>query len=163
MSPGTSGSRRTALTLASRYSRSERLAVGCAGSYGHSVSVSPISQCGPHGITNSTLFSVRVSSPVSIAIRSLGTRMCTPLEGRTRSGPAAAPPPVHAPVASTTCRARSGQAPPASSRSRACTPVTRPSATISPSIRTLVASAAPCAAAVLASTATIRASSSWAS
>ena len=125
---------------------SARLAAGLPGSYGHSVSVSPISQCWPHGITNSTLFSVRVSSPVSIMIRSRGTTMCTPLDGRTRScslrpGVPRAPL-VQAPVASTTCRALiSRSLPPA--RSRARTPVTRPSRVRSCSIRIPVASAAP--------------------
>ena len=96
-----------------------------------------------------------------------GITMCTPLDGRTRSSPPAPSPAalsrlVQAPVASTTCRAPMVRSAPVS-RSRAVTPVTRPACVRSPSIRTLVASAAPWPAAVRARQATIRASSSWAS
>ena len=88
-----------------------------------------------------------------------GTTMCTPLDGRTRSAPSRW---AQAPVASATCRARMVRSAPVS-RSRAVTPVTRPAWVRSPSIRTLVASAAPRPAAVRARQATIRASSSCAS
>ena len=43
---------------------SVRLAAGWARSRSQSVSVVPMIQCAPHGITNSTLFSVRRISPV---------------------------------------------------------------------------------------------------
>ena len=46
---------------------SVRLAAGCALSRFQSVSVVPMIQCRPHGITNSTDFSVRVMKPVSRA------------------------------------------------------------------------------------------------
>src|SRR5215467_1475454 len=62
---------------------SARLATGYAGSNCHSVSVSPISQCRPHGITNSTLFSVLVSRPMSMGILLRGTTMWTPFDGLT--------------------------------------------------------------------------------
>ena len=43
-------------------------------------------QCSPHGITNSTLLSVRVISPTSSWIRDRGTSRCTPFDMRTRNG-----------------------------------------------------------------------------
>ena len=51
---------------------SARLAAGCAWSSFQSVSVVPTIQCVPHGMTNSTDFSVRRIRPVSELIRSRG-------------------------------------------------------------------------------------------
>ena len=64
-----------------------RVAAGCARSRFQSVSVVPMIQWFFHGITNSTDVSVRRISPVSPAIRSRGTTMCTPLDARTRNRP----------------------------------------------------------------------------
>jgi hypothetical protein len=55
------------------------VAAGCALSRSHGVSVVPTIQWRPHGMTNSTLFSVRRISPVVDWIRSRGTTRCTPL------------------------------------------------------------------------------------
>ena len=51
---------------------SAALAAGCARSSDQSVSVVPMIQCRPHGMTNSTDFSVRRMSPESERIRSRG-------------------------------------------------------------------------------------------
>ena len=51
---------------------SAAVAAGCALSRYQSVSVVPTSQCRPHGITNSTLFSVRRIMPVFDWNRSRG-------------------------------------------------------------------------------------------
>ncbi len=59
---------------------SARLAAGWARSRSQSVSVVPTIQCVPHGMTNSTDFSVRRIRPVSELMRSRGTTMCTPLD-----------------------------------------------------------------------------------
>ncbi len=89
---------------------SVRLAAGCALSRSHAVSVVPMIQCRPHGMTNSTLFSVRRISPDDAWMRSRGTTRCTPLEARTWIWPR--PPTicwmssVHTPAALTTCLAR---------------------------------------------------------
>ena len=66
---------------------SAAVAAGCALSRFQSVSVVPISQCRPHGMTNSTLFSVRSSSPTFDWNRSRGTTRCTPFEARTLNWP----------------------------------------------------------------------------
>ncbi len=107
---------------------SVRLAAGCARSRDQSVSVVPMIQCRPHGITNKTLNGVRKMIPVADWIRSRGTTRCTPLEARTLMTPR--PPTmawissVHTPVALTTCWARISSSAP-DSRSTARTPVTR--------------------------------------
>ena len=91
------------------------LAAGWARSSFHGVSVVPMIQCSPHGITNSTLVVVRRISPGATrpARRSptRGTTRCTPLDARTRrlgaESPSIAPmSSLHTPVAATTLRAR---------------------------------------------------------
>ena len=62
-------------------------AAGWALSRSQSVSVVPTIQCRPHGITNSTDFSVRRISPVVEWIRSLGTTRWMPLDARTWNCP----------------------------------------------------------------------------
>ena len=52
-----------------------------------SVSVVPMIQCRPHGMTNSTDFSVRRISPVADWIRSRGTTRWMPLDARTWNWP----------------------------------------------------------------------------
>ena len=104
------------------------VAAGCARSRFQSVSVVPMIQCVPHGITNSTDFSVRRMIATSLTMRSRGTTMCTPLDARTRKRPrcldSAWISSVHTPVAlTTTCPCTSVTAP--SSESRTRTPVTR--------------------------------------
>ena len=111
---------------------------------------------------NSTLFSVRASTPVAIGIRSAATKTWMPLDGtmrreemppassRTRS--------VHAPAAHATWRARRTSASPVSSSTASTSPGRR-----KPVTRTRVAMWAPWAAAVRATAATMRASSSAAS
>ena len=110
---------------------------------------------------NSTLFSVRASTPVSSGIRSRATKTCTPLDGtmrcvevapassRTRS--------VHGPAAQATCRARSVSGSPVSSSAAPTTP------SRIPVTRTRVATCAPWATAVRATLTTTRASSEIAS
>lgn len=51
------------------------------------MSVVPTIQCGPQGMTNSTLFSVRRISPVSSRIFSRGTTRCTPFDAWTVTDP----------------------------------------------------------------------------
>jgi hypothetical protein len=108
------------------------LAAGCARSSFHGVSVVPMIQCSPHGITNSTLVVVRRIRPAgdtsgpSIADR--GTTRCTPLDARTRRLGAESPSispmsSLHTPVAATTLRARTVKFDP-SVRSATCTPTT---------------------------------------
>ena len=62
---------------------SSSVATGSAGSPEKSVSVVPTIQCSPHGMKNSTLFSVRRIIPVSASTAARGTTMCTPLDIRT--------------------------------------------------------------------------------
>ncbi len=85
---------------------SVELAAGCALSSSQSVSVVPMIQWRPHGITNSTLVAVRRISPVSSWMRSRGTTMWTPFDARTRNLPRsptrACRSSVHTPVALTT-------------------------------------------------------------
>ncbi len=60
------------------------LAAGCALSRSQAVSVVPMIQCRPHGMTNSTDFSVLVMKPASDRIRSRGTTRWMPLDGLRR-------------------------------------------------------------------------------
>src|SRR6476660_5432450 len=82
------------------------VAAGWARSRFQSVSVVPMIQCVPHGMTNSTDFSVRRMIATSDTIRSRGTTTCTPLDARTRNRPrcldSAWISSVHTPVAFTT-------------------------------------------------------------
>ena len=93
------------------------LAAGCALDSFQSVSVVPMIQCRPQGITNSTLCSVRRISPVSSCSRSRGTTRWMPLDARTWKRPR--PPAsswvasVQTPVALTTTRARTSNSAPA--------------------------------------------------
>ncbi len=66
---------------------SARVAAGWARSRSQSVSVVPMIQCVPHGMTKSTDFSVRRMRPLSEVIRSRATTMCTPLLARTWKRP----------------------------------------------------------------------------
>ena len=104
------------------------VAAGWARSRFQSVSVVPMIQCVPHGMTNSTDFSVRRMIATSLTIRSRGTTMCTPLDARTRNRPrcldSAWISSVHTPVALTTTWPRTSVIAP-SSESRTRTPVTR--------------------------------------
>ncbi|SLH91494.1 Uncharacterised protein [Mycobacteroides abscessus subsp. abscessus] len=104
------------------------VAAGCARSRFQSVSVVPMIQCAPHGMTNSTEVAVRRISAVSLTIRSRGTTTCTPLDARTWNRPrvceSACTSSVHTPVALiTTCALTSPVRP--SSVSRIFTPTTR--------------------------------------
>ena len=85
MSAVDSGRSSTVLTWSSRYSMSRAEAAGWARSSCQSVSVVPMIQCPPHGMTNSTEVAVRRISPASPVIAERGTTRCTPLEARTRS------------------------------------------------------------------------------
>lgn len=104
------------------------VAAGWARSRFQSVSVVPMIQWVPHGMTNSTDFSVRRMIAASETIRSRGTTMCTPLEARTWNRPRwrdnAWISSVHTPVALTTTCPRTSVTSP-SSESRTRTPVTR--------------------------------------
>ena len=142
------------------------VAAGWARSSFQSVSVVPMIQCRPHGMTNSTLFSVRRMMPVLDCTRSRGTTRCTPFEARTWNWPRVSAiawvSSVQTPVALTTCLARTSKFSPVS-RSSTRAPVTR-----SPSRRksmTLVrlAAIAPNEAAVRTMFIVCRASSTWAS
>ncbi len=145
-------------------------AAGCERSSRQSVSVVPMIQCPPHGMTKRTLVAVRRISPVSPVIAERGTTRCTPLEARTRI-PGRSPTSlsirdmssVHTPVAAITVRARTSNSasgePAGASRSRTRTPVTSRACRISPTARVLLTTAAPRLAAVRASVTTSRASS----
>ncbi len=104
------------------------VAAGCARSRFQSVSVVPMIQCVPHGMTNSTDFSVRRMIATSLTMRSRGTTMCTPLDARTRNRPRCLDnawiSSVHTPVALTTTWPRTSVTAPFS-ESRTRTPVTR--------------------------------------
>jgi hypothetical protein len=118
----------------------------------HSVSVSPTSQQPSHGMTKSRPVSVRANNPVPMSMADFGITMCTPFEERTfivavESSDTRSP--VQAPSAVATCRALIAYCSPLSV-SVACTPITRPSLTISSVALTRVAIAAPCASAVRA-------------
>ena len=88
---------------------SARVAAGCALSSAQSVSVVPMIQCRPHGMTKRTDFSVRRMSPVEEWIRSRGTTRWMPLEARTWNWPRSPTidwvSSVHTPVALTICLA----------------------------------------------------------
>ena len=125
---------------------SAAVAAGCALSRFQSVSVVPISQCRPHGITKSTLFSVRKIMPIADWMRSRGTTRWMPLEARTlnvpRSPTMRCVSSVQTPVAFTTCFARTSKC---SSVCRSCafTPTTRSPTLMNPSTFTRLATCAP--------------------
>ena len=104
------------------------VAAGWARSRFQSVSVVPMIQCVPHGMMNSTDFSVRRMIATSLTMRSRGTTMCTPLEARTRNRPrcldSACISSVHTPVALMTTWPRTSVTTPFS-ESRTVTPTTR--------------------------------------
>ena len=126
----------------------------------------PMTQERPHGRMNRTDVAVLVMSASEASMRSFGTTMCTPLEGRMRIGfstPASCSvTPAQTPVALTTTFAgMSCDSPVIASVTFA--PTTRsPSRTISVT-RAADTSEAPWAAAVRASSRVWRASSTWAS
>ena len=145
---------------------SAREAAGWALSRFQSVSVVPMIQCAPHGITNSTDVSVRAIRPASERIRSRGTTRWIPLLAWTLRAPR---PPiiswissVQTPAALTTTFARTSSSRP-DSRSTARTPTTRSPSRRNPTARVRVATWAPWLAAVRATASTSRASSTWAS
>ncbi len=142
------------------------LAAGWALSSRQSVSVVPMIQCRPHGMTNSTDFSVRRMMPVELCTRSRGTTRWMPLLARTwncpRSPTIAWVSSVQTPVALSTCLARTSKTWPLS-RSRTCTPVTRSPCRRNPTTRARLATRAPYAAAVRTSVSVCRASSTCAS
>ena len=87
---------------------SAAVAAGCALSSDQSVSVVPMIQCRPHGMTNSTDFSVRRISPESradpVARARRGGCPCSPAPGTGPRSPASRwVSSVHTPVALTTC------------------------------------------------------------
>jgi hypothetical protein len=141
-------------------------AAGWALSRFQSVSVVPMIQCRPHGMTNSTDFSVRRMIPVVDWIRSRGTTRWMPLEARTlnwpRSPTIAWVSSVQTPVALITCWAFTSISPPCS-RSRTRTPTTRSPSRRKPTARARLATWAPYAAAVRTRFIVCRASSTWAS
>ena len=145
---------------------SAREAAGCALSRCQSVSVVPMIQCRPHGITNSTEVAVRVMNPASERIRSRGTTRWMPLLAWTCRAPR--PPTmswissVQTPAALTTTFARTSSSWPLS-RSTARTPTTRSPSRRKPTTRVRVATCAPYDAAVRATATTSRASSTCAS
>jgi hypothetical protein len=79
-----SGWASTRLAAARMYSTSSSDGAGSARSPFQSVSVVPTIQWSPHGMKNSTLFSVRTIIPVLASTAARGTTMCTPLDIRTR-------------------------------------------------------------------------------
>ncbi len=141
-----------------------RLAAGWSLDSDQSVSVVPMIQCRPHGMTNSTDFSVRRIRPDSPRIRSRGTTRCTPLLARTwnwpRSDVSACVSSVHTPVELMTALARMSNSRP-DSRSLTVAPVTRPPSRSSPTTRVRLATWAPYAAAVRDRNIVWRASSTW--
>ena len=130
---------------------SVELAAGCAFASVQSVSVVPMIQCRPHGMTNSTLFSVRKMRPVLDVSRSRGTTRWIPFDARTWNWPrvsaSAWVSSVHTPVALMTCLARTSKTRPVS-RSVTLAPVTRSPARRKPFTLTLLAASAPNWAAV---------------
>ncbi len=121
-------------------------AAGWALSRSQSVSVVPMIQCRPQGMTKRTDFSVRRIRPVVEWTRSLGTTRWMPLEARTwnrpRSPTMACVSSVHTPVALTTCRAWISYSPPPST---SCTraPTTRSPSRRNPVTRARLATFAP--------------------
>ena len=142
------------------------LAAGCAFASDQSVSVVPMIQCLPHGMTNSTLFSVRKMMPVLDVSRSRGTTRWIPFDARTWNWPrvsaSAWVSSVHTPVALMTCLARTSKTRPVS-RSVTLAPVTRSPARRKPVTLTLLAASAPNWAAVRTTVSVNLASSSCAS
>ena len=143
---------------------SARDAAGWARSRSHGVSVVPMIQWRPHGITNSTDFSVLVMKPHSLRIRSRGTTRWMPLLASTSSAPR--PPSiswislVHTPPALTTTWARTSISR-SFSRSISRAPTTRSPSRRKPITLVREATWAPYAAAVRAMLTTSRASSTW--
>ena len=137
-------------------------AAGCALSSCQSVSVVPMIQCRPHGITNSTLFSVRKINAVEDWMRSFGTTRWMPFDARTlncpRSATMACVSSVQTPVALITWRARISYVL-SCSRSTTRAPVTRSPSRRKPTTRVRVATRAPKWAAVRAMFIVCRASS----
>ncbi len=123
-------------------------------------------QCRPHGMTNSTLFSVRRIMPVLDGSRSRGTTRWMPLDARTWNWPRvsaiACVSSVHTPVALMTCLARTSNSSPVS-RSVTRAPVTRSPWRRKPVTRARFAASAPNDAAVRTTVIVNRASSTWAS
>ena len=141
-----------------------RLAAGWARSSAQSVSVVPMIQWLPHGMMNSTLFSVRVMMPVAELIRLRGTRRCTPLDARTWNCPR--PPTiswissVHTPAALIDLLGADLELVPGLEVAHPA-PTTRSSSRRKPMTRALVAHSAPYCAAVRAIIIVCRASSTW--
>ena len=125
---------------------SARLAAGWARSRFQSVSVVPISQCWPHGMTKSTDFSVRRMIPDSEAMRSFGTTRWMPLEARTLNWPRLPDSPstssVQTPVQTITESARTSPVSPVST-SRMVAPTTRPPSRTMPTTWVEVRTVAP--------------------
>lgn len=121
------------------------------------MSVVPMIQCRPQGITKRTDFSVRRIRPVEELIRSFGTTRWMPLEARTWNWPLSPTmawvSSVHTPVALTICLARISYSPPPST---SCTlaPTTRSPSRRKPVTRARLATFAPYAAAVRTKVAT---------
>ena len=143
---------------------SAREAAGCARSRSQGVSVVPMIQWRPHGITKSTDFSVLVMNPASLRIRSRGTTRWIPLLASTSSAPR--PPSiswislVQTPPALTTTLARTSISR-LVSRSVTRAPTTRPFSRRNPVTLVREVTCAPYAAAVRAMFITSRASSTW--
>ena len=142
------------------------VAAGCSRWRSQGVSVVPMIQCGPHGITNSTDRSVRRISPPSAAIRSRGTSRWTPFDAWTRMvgwlPDSRWMSSVHTPVQLTTAPARTAAVRPVSV-SRTSAPTTRAPSRMRPVTSVELRTTAPWAAAVRATVSVWRASSVWAS
>ncbi len=142
------------------------LAAGWALSSAQSVSVVPMIQCRPHGMTSSTLVSVRRMIPVVDCNRSRGTTRWMPLDARTWNWPRVSAKAwvssVHTPVALITCLARAVTDSPVS-RSTSWAPVTRSPWRRKSTTLTRLAASAPNDAAVRTTVMVCRASSTWAS
>ena len=140
------------------------LAEGCARSRSQGVSVVPMIQNAPHGMTKSTDFSVLVMKPQSERMRSRGTTRWMPLLASTSR--VASPPisactsSVHTPAALMTTLARTSNST-SFSRSSAVAPTTRSPSRRKPVTLHRVAIWAPLLAAVRAIVMTRRASSTW--
>ena len=125
---------------------SERLAAGWSFERSQSVSVVPMIQWRPHGMTNSTDFSVRRIRPDSPRMRSRGTTRWMPLDARTWNWPRSPTKPwvssVQTPVALMTWRAATSNSSPVS-RSLTRAPVTRSPSRIRAMTRVRLATWAP--------------------
>ena len=121
-------------------------AAGWALSSCQSVSVVPMIQCRPHGMMNSTLFSVRRIIPVLDCRRSRGTTRWTPFDARTWNCPRVSAmawvSSVQTPVALMTCLARTLKWLPVS-RSSTSAPVTRSPSRSNDTTRLRLATSAP--------------------